>query len=70
MDGSSSFGTSGAPIESVDAHSIQAYYTILLAQECGMTVKASTAPDTVTLTAASVREEAPVGADLATPAAT
>jgi histidine phosphotransferase ChpT len=61
---------SGAPIESVDAHSIQAYYTILLAQECGMTVKASTAPDTVTLTATSVRKEAPVGADLATPAAT
>jgi histidine phosphotransferase ChpT len=40
---------SGAPIETVDAHSIQPYYTTLLAQECGMIIKASTA--LVTLTA-------------------
>jgi histidine phosphotransferase ChpT len=43
---------SGGPVETVDAHSIQPYYTTLLARECGMTIKASTAPDVVTLTAA------------------
>src|SRR5208283_5437856 len=43
---------SGAPIETVDAHSIQPYYTTLLARECGMSIKASTAPEVVTLTAA------------------
>ncbi|MBV8106650.1 MAG: histidine phosphotransferase [Hyphomicrobiales bacterium] len=43
---------SGAPIETVDAHSIQPYYTTLLARECGMAIKASTAAEVVTLTAA------------------
>jgi len=43
---------SGAPIETVDAHSIQPYYTTLLARECGMSIKASTAPEVVTLAAA------------------
>jgi histidine phosphotransferase ChpT len=42
---------SGAPVETVDAHSIQPYYATLLARECGMTLRASTAPDSVTLTA-------------------
>jgi histidine phosphotransferase ChpT len=41
---------SGAPAETVDAHSIQPYYAMLLARECGMTIKASSAPDTVTVT--------------------
>ncbi len=43
---------SGAPVETVDAHSIQPYYTTLLARECGMAIKVSTAPEVVTLTAA------------------
>jgi histidine phosphotransferase ChpT len=43
---------SGGPVETVDAHSIQPYYTTLLARECGMSIKASTASDLVTLTAA------------------
>ena len=36
----------------VDAHPIQPYYTTLLARECGMAIKVSTAPEVVTLTAA------------------
>ena len=43
---------SGGPIETIDGHSIQPYYTTLLARECGMMIKASTAPESVTLTAA------------------
>ncbi len=58
---------SGAPIETIDAHSIQPYYTTLLARECGMAVRASTAPDAVTLTAgrAEGSERAPAEASCA-----
>lgn len=41
----------GGPMETIDAHSIQPYYTTLLARECGMTIKASSAFELVTLTA-------------------
>jgi histidine phosphotransferase ChpT len=47
---------SGAPIETIDAHSIQPYYATLLARECGMTIKATTRPDAVTLTALPATE--------------
>ena len=42
---------SGPSVETVDAHSIQPYYTTLLARECGMIIRASTTPEFVTLTA-------------------
>lgn len=42
---------SGPSVETVDAHSIQPYYTTLLARECGMIIRASTTPESVTLTA-------------------
>ncbi len=41
---------SGSSVETVDGHSIQPYYTMLLARECGMIIRASTSPDSVTLT--------------------
>lgn len=41
---------SGGSVEMVDGHTIQPYYTTLLARECGMTISASTAPDSVSLT--------------------
>ena len=43
---------SGAEPETIDAHSIQPYYTALLAKECGLTIEAATAPESVTLIAA------------------
>jgi histidine phosphotransferase ChpT len=39
-------------LETIDGHSIQPYFTTLLARECRMTLGASTAPQSVTLTAA------------------
>lgn len=42
---------SGALTEAVDAHSIQPYYTVLLASEAGMTIGATVGPDEVTFTA-------------------
>jgi len=65
---------SGAPIETIDAHSIQPYYTTLLARECGIPIRASSAPEAVTLTAgwAGAFERAPAEAGasaLETPAA-
>lgn len=42
---------SGALTEAVDAHSIQPYYTVLLADEAGMTIGATVGPDEVTFTA-------------------
>ncbi|MCR9136258.1 MAG: histidine phosphotransferase family protein [Alphaproteobacteria bacterium] len=42
---------SGALSEAVDAHSIQPYYTVLLADEAGMTIGATVGPDEVTFTA-------------------
>ncbi len=41
----------GGTIETVDGHSIQPYYTTLLARECGAIIRASTMPEAVTLTA-------------------
>ena len=43
--------TSAFPAEAIDAHSIQLYFTTLLAQECQATLNVSTAQDAVTLTA-------------------
>ena len=45
------FLTSASPPEAIDGHSIQLYFTTLLAQECQANLNASTAPDAVTLTA-------------------
>jgi histidine phosphotransferase ChpT len=42
---------SGDAIEIVDGHSIQPYYTTLLARECGAIIRASTMPETIVLTA-------------------
>jgi histidine phosphotransferase ChpT len=46
------FLTNPVPHEAVDGHSIQFYFTTLLARECQATLSVSTAPDTVTLTVA------------------
>jgi histidine phosphotransferase ChpT len=43
--------TSAFPSEAIDGHSIQLYFTTLLARECQATLHTSTAQDTVTLTA-------------------
>jgi histidine phosphotransferase ChpT len=43
--------TSAFPSEAIDGHSIQLYFTTLLARECQATLNTSTAQDTVTLTA-------------------
>ena len=42
---------SGGEPETIDGHSIQPYYTKLLAGECGLTIEATTAPECVTLSA-------------------
>ncbi len=42
---------SGGEPETIDGHSIQPYYTTLLARDCGLTIEAKSAPDSVTLTA-------------------
>ena len=42
---------SGTLSEAVDAHSIQPYYTVLLAEQAEMTVKSMVGPDEVTFTA-------------------
>ncbi len=41
----------GAEPETVDGHSIQPYYTMLLAKGCGLTIEAATTHDSVTLSA-------------------
>jgi histidine phosphotransferase ChpT len=41
---------SDGSVETIDGHSIQPYYTMLLARECGMIIRASISPDSVTLT--------------------
>jgi histidine phosphotransferase ChpT len=43
--------TSALPSEAIDSHSIQLYFTTLLAHECQATLNVSTLQDTVTLTA-------------------
>ncbi len=40
------------PEEPIDAHSVQFYYTLLLAKEAGMTVNIRASADEITLTAA------------------
>jgi histidine phosphotransferase ChpT len=58
------FLTNAVPNEPIDGHSIQLYYTTLLARECQATLSVSTSSETVTLTvvpAARIRE-APVAA--------
>ncbi len=42
---------SGSLTEAIDAHSIQPYYTVLLAQEAGMNIGSTVGPDEVTFTA-------------------
>lgn len=42
---------SGSIDEPIDAHSVQHYYTVLLADEAGMTISSTAGPDDVTFTA-------------------
>ncbi len=42
---------SGAEPEAIDGHSIQPYYATLLAKDCGLTIEATMAPESVSLTA-------------------
>jgi histidine phosphotransferase ChpT len=46
------FLSNSVPKETIDGHSIQLYFTTLLARECRATLAVSTSPDSVTLTAA------------------
>jgi histidine phosphotransferase ChpT len=41
----------GSAPETIDGHSIQPYYTKLLASECGLAIEATATPDSLTLTA-------------------
>jgi histidine phosphotransferase ChpT len=43
--------STGTIEEAIDAHSIQPYYTVLLAQECGMTLDHSASADELVFTA-------------------
>jgi histidine phosphotransferase ChpT len=43
--------------EAVDAHSIQPYYTVLLADECGMDLKYVVHEDKIVFTAETIAEE-------------
>jgi histidine phosphotransferase ChpT len=43
--------TNASPTEAIDGHSIQLFFTTLLARECQMTLSASTSPEAVTLKA-------------------
>ncbi len=49
---------SGEPVEAVDAHSIQPYYALLLADQCGMAVASSVGAEAVTLTASPAERRA------------
>src|SRR5271165_587504 len=42
---------SGVEPETLDGHSIQLYYTFLLARDCGLAIESVTTPQSVTLTA-------------------
>jgi histidine phosphotransferase ChpT len=46
--------SSASPAGNIDGHSIQLYYTTLLARECQAILNASSSPETVTLTATPV----------------
>ena len=50
---------SGAMEEAVDAHTIQPYYTVLLADECGMDLKYVVSEDKITFIAETVPAEVP-----------
>ena len=43
--------TNASPKEAIDGHSIQLYFTTLLARECHATLNVSTSPESVILTA-------------------
>jgi histidine phosphotransferase ChpT len=47
------FLTNTVPNEPIDGHSIQLYFTTLLARECHATLNVSTSPENVTLTVAA-----------------
>jgi len=49
---------SGMAVETIDAHSVQPYYTALLGEQCGMSVQVSSAGDAVTLSAALLDSKA------------
>jgi len=51
--------TSGFPTEAIDGHSIQLYFTTLLARECQTALNVSASPETVTLTAAPAPRHTP-----------
>ena len=53
----------GGSLETVDGHSIQPYYTALLARERGIIIRVSTSPETVTLTAMPGELEGAVNED-------
>ena len=42
---------SGTPEEGVDAHSIQPYYTVLLAEEAGMELDVAASPEEIVFSA-------------------
>jgi len=42
---------SGTPEEAVDAHSIQPYYTVLLAEEAGMAIDVTSTGEAIVFTA-------------------
>jgi histidine phosphotransferase ChpT len=56
---------SGQRADAIDAHSIQPYYTTLLARECGLVLAATTTPEGLTLRAA---RELPASEESARPA--
>ncbi len=59
------FLTNAVPNEPIDGHSIQLYFTTLLARECHATLNVSTSPENVTLTvAAAARIEGRRGCSL------
>jgi len=41
----------GSEVETIDGHSIQPYYTALLAKDCGMIIRTAASPESVILTA-------------------
>jgi len=53
----------GSEPETIDGHSIQPYYAMLLAKDCGLTIQAASTADSLTLTAT----RATSGPDLAGP---
>ncbi len=48
---------SGTPEEAVDAHSIQPYYTVLLAEEAGMAIDVVSTGEAIVFTARVVAPE-------------